>query len=178
LTKEFRVHKRSVIVSTTVAAAIAITGLGAALTARTHVPPRVIAAPSEESTWKKITLDPEFRSEGVAVADVNHDGKPDVLAGNLWYEAPNWTPHEIAPVQKLDGAKGYSSCFLSWSTDVNNDGWMDQLVVQFPGDKAVWRERACHLAERLQREPGFCGPAGEQEAGPGLPLRRKDYGLV
>jgi hypothetical protein len=134
------VHKRSVIISTTVAAAIAISGLGAALTARTHVPPRVIAAPSGEITWKKIVLDPEFRSEGVAVADVNHDRKLDVLAGNVWYEAPNWTPHEIAPVQKFDGAHGYSNCFLSWAADVNRDGWMDQIVVQFPGDKAVWRE--------------------------------------
>ena len=37
-----------------------------------------------EVKFKKTVLDREFRSEGVAVADVNKDGKPDVLAGNLW----------------------------------------------------------------------------------------------
>src|SRR5207249_1877863 len=36
--------------------------------------------------WKKIVVDREFRSEGVAVADVSRDGKPDIVAGNLWYE--------------------------------------------------------------------------------------------
>ena len=93
-----------------------------------------------EVTFKKTVLDREFRAEGVAVADVKRDGKLDILAGNLWYEAPNWTPHEILPPQKFDPAAGYSNCFLSWSADVNHDGWPDQLVVGFPGDKAVWRE--------------------------------------
>ncbi len=90
--------------------------------------------------FRKIVIDPEFRSEGVAVADVNRDGKLDILAGNVWYEAPNWTPHEIEPVQKFDPAHGYSNCFLSWSMDVNHDGWPDQIVIGFPGAKAVWRE--------------------------------------
>ncbi len=95
---------------------------------------------SPEITWKKTVLDSQFRSEGVAVADVNHDGKPDILAGNLWYEAPTWTPHEIAPVKPFDGEHGYSECFLSWAADINRDGWPDQVVVGFPGAPAVWRE--------------------------------------
>lgn len=91
-------------------------------------------------SWKKTVLDTKFRAEGVAVADVNRDGKPDVLAGNLWYEAPTWKAHEIQPVQEFNGATGYSNCFLSFSADVNGDGWPDQLVIGFPGDKAVWRQ--------------------------------------
>lgn len=93
-----------------------------------------------EIMFKKIVIDREFRSEGVAVADVNRDGKMDILAGNLWYEAPNWTPHEIEPVQKFDPAHGYSNCFLCFAADVNGDGWPDEIVIGFPGDKAVWRE--------------------------------------
>src|SRR5215813_2923755 len=65
--------------------------------------------PPREVRFKKITLDREFRSEGVAVADVNRDGRADVIAGNLWYEAPNWTPHEIKAVKQFDAAKGYSN---------------------------------------------------------------------
>ena len=56
--------------------------------------PRHAAAKHQdpEPTFRKIVLDREFRSEGCAVADVNHDGKPDVLVGEIWYEAPNWKP--------------------------------------------------------------------------------------
>jgi hypothetical protein len=106
---------------------------------------------SAEIIWQKVTLDKEFRSEGVAVADVNRDGKQDILAGSLWYEAPIWTPHEIAPVQKFDPAAGYSNCFLSWAADMNGDRWPDQIVVGFPGDRCFWREnrkgRAGHWTE-------------------------------
>src|SRR5262249_39766437 len=68
--------------------------------------------------WKKTVVDRDFRSEGVAVADINRDGKPDILAGNLWYEAPGWIPHEIAPAQKFDGATGYSNSFINFAMDV------------------------------------------------------------
>src|SRR5258708_29230111 len=27
-----------------------------------------------------------------------------------------------------------------WGADVNGDGWVDEIVVGFPGDKCVWRE--------------------------------------
>src|SRR5919197_1409251 len=94
-----------------------------------------------EVRFKKIVLDREFRSEGVAVADVNRDGKPDVIAGNLWYEAPNWTPREIQPVQRFDGATGYSNSFINFAADLNNDGWPDQIRIDHPGLKpAVWNE--------------------------------------
>ncbi len=94
-----------------------------------------------EVKFKKTVLDREFRSEGVAVADVNKDGKPDVLAGNLWYEAPNWTMHEIQPVGKFDGAKGYSNSFVNFAMDVNRDGWMDQIRIGLPFDhKVFWLE--------------------------------------
>ena len=33
-------------------------------------------------------IEGKFRSEGVAIADVNKDGKLDVLIGDSWYEAP------------------------------------------------------------------------------------------
>jgi hypothetical protein len=97
--------------------------------------------PPREVRFKKITLDREFRSEGVAVADVNRDGKTDVIAGNMWYEAPNWTPHEIQPVKQFDAAKGYSNSFVNFAADVNNDGWPDQIRIDMPGThRVVWNE--------------------------------------
>jgi hypothetical protein len=97
------------------------------------------AAP-KAPTFTKTVLDTVFRSEGVAVADVNRDGKKDILAGNLWYEAPSWTAHEIAPPGKFDGATGYSNSFINFSQDVNRDGYPDQILIGMPAEKAVWRE--------------------------------------
>lgn len=97
--------------------------------------------PSREVRFEKITLDREFRSEGVAVADANRDGHIDVIAGNLWYEAPNWTPHEIQPVKKFDPAKGYSNSFVNFAADINRDGWPDQIRIDMPGThRVVWHE--------------------------------------
>jgi hypothetical protein len=94
-----------------------------------------------EVRFRKIVLDREFRSEGVAVADVNRDGKQDVIAGNLWYEAPAWTPLEIAPVGRYDREKGYSNAFVNYAMDVNRDGWPDVVLVDMPGThRVVWHE--------------------------------------
>ncbi len=92
-------------------------------------------------TWKKTVLDKKFRSEGVAVADVNKDGKMDVLVGEFWYEAPDWKRHEMQkPGDYGDGLGGYSKVFACWAEDLNADGFPDLIVVDFPGAPAYWLE--------------------------------------
>src|SRR6186713_802433 len=75
----------------------------------------VAAFPSAQSpsagstpTFRKVILDGAFRAEGVALADVDRDGRTDVLAGNAWYAAPAgeaittptaWARHAIAPLE-------------------------------------------------------------------------------
>src|SRR5262245_53161400 len=87
----------------------------------------------EQVTWKKTVIDKKFRSEGVAVADVNKDGKVDILVGDVWYEAPDWKMHEIRkPGNYGDGANGYSHSFACWADDFNGDGWPDLVVIDFP----------------------------------------------
>src|SRR3954466_10577043 len=66
-------------------------------------------------SWKKTTIEGKFRSEGVAVADVNKDGKNDVLIGDSWYEAPAWVKHDIRkPGNYGDGLRSYSECMACW----------------------------------------------------------------
>lgn len=93
--------------------------------------------------WKKTVLDRRFLSEGVAVADVNKDGKMDILTGEVWYQAPDWLPHRLRPGKEdyRDGDKNvYSNSFACWTDDLNGDGYPDLIVIGFPGAPCHWYE--------------------------------------
>ncbi len=95
----------------------------------------------KDISWKKTVLDKQFHSEGVAIADVNKDGKIDVLVGEFWYEAPDWKRHEMQkPGDYGDGLKGYSKVFACWAEDLNADGFPDLIVIDFPGMPCYWLE--------------------------------------
>lgn len=95
-------------------------------------------------SWKKIVVDRTFRSEGVGVADVNKDGKLDIIVGDCWYEAPQdpageWKRHILRVDRKFDLLK-YSDSFCCFPDDFNGDGWPDVIVIPFPGEPCYWYE--------------------------------------
>ena len=98
------------------------------------------AADAGTVEFKKHTLTREFISEGVAIGDVNHDGLTDVMAGAYWFAAPDWKRHEIFAGKAFDPAKEYSDSFLNFSMDVNQDEWIDLIIIDFPGKLAYWYE--------------------------------------
>lgn len=90
--------------------------------------------------FKKYHLWDEFYTEAATVADVNKDGKTDIIAGARWFEAPDWKAHDIWKHKKFYYTKGYSDSFLNFATDINEDGWVDLICFDFPGKEVYWFE--------------------------------------
>lgn len=95
---------------------------------------------TELTDFNKTILTRNFISEGVAVADINRDGKMDIIAGYHWFEAPTWKQHAIASSRVFDPRKEYSNSFLNMALDVNLDGWTDVVIVDYPGTPGYWFE--------------------------------------
>jgi hypothetical protein len=128
------------------------------------LPGVVYAEPIE---FKRIELDTEFRSEGVAVADVDNDQLPDVIVGDYWYKNPDWSSHEIRTPRKPNRG-GYTEAFAVYAKDFDGDKWIDVLVIPFHGKDAKWyqnpKNKSGHWTERV----AFRGTGNETRLYPDL----------
>ena len=64
-------------------------------------------------------------NEGVASADVDGDGKRDVIAGRLWFHNPDWSAR---PLRTIADWNGYVESNGDYVMDVNRDGRPDVVA--------------------------------------------------
>jgi hypothetical protein len=97
--------------------------------------------------------DPTFRvrdldttqSETTAVADLNNDGRADIISAENWYEAPAWTRH---PLRTINRASGYVDDFSDLPVDVDGDKYVDIVQIGYFARRLEWL-----------RNPGAAGGA-------------------
>ena len=77
-------------------------------------------------------------NEGCAVADVNRDGKPDIIAGPDWYEGPTWKRHPLRFVGS--GNDEFRQNNGDHAIDLNGDGWVDVISASWFSDRIYWYE--------------------------------------
>ncbi len=87
-------------------------------------------------------------SEGIAVMDMNGDGRLDVTSGAYWYEAPAFTRHAFREA-RIDG-EFVVNCG-EFTIDVDQDGDLDIVSAGWQDDGLFWYEN-----------PGEIGPLWEK----------------
>ncbi|MCU1325317.1 MAG: repeat protein [Bryobacterales bacterium] len=77
------------------------------------------------------------QNEPAAFADINRDGKLDIVSGENWYEAPKWTCH---PFRKMLFTSNYIDDFSDLTLDLNGDGYPDVASCGWFSKSLWWDE--------------------------------------
>src|SRR4026207_281930 len=108
----------------------------------------MLAAPprSPDIPFTSLLLD-NGASETAAVADVNKDGRLDIISGENWFQAPaptapgqgaSWTKHKF---RDLNFTNNYYDNFSDLPVDVDGDGYPDLVRVTWVAKKISWWEK-------------------------------------
>ena len=113
------------------AALVAVCGV--ACLAAVFPPCGAAAEPELRFRAQRLVLD---NNEGCAVADINRDGHPDVVAGRSWYEGPDFRQHPLRAMKAF--GKDYLENNGDHVMDVDGDGWIDVVAGSFMPREIYW----------------------------------------
>ena len=75
-------------------------------------------------------------NEGCTVADVNRDGRADVIAGTHWFAAPDFVPRPIRDIPQV--MKEFYANNGDHAFDVDGDGWVDVISGGWTESEIMW----------------------------------------
>ncbi len=87
-----------------------------------------------EIPFEKHTID-LGASETCAVADVDGDGRLDIISGEHWYQAPGWRKNRF---RELDYTNSYVDNFSDLALDVDGDGHVDLVSGAWFSRRLAW----------------------------------------
>lgn len=85
-------------------------------------------------------------NEGCDIADVDGDGRLDVVAGRNWFRNPEWIAR---PLRQFDDWNGYATSNGDFTWDVNGDGRVDVIAGEFINTTVNWYENPGDEALKL-----------------------------
>jgi len=89
-------------------------------------------------------------SESAAIADIDGDGKLDIISGENWYQAPQWTRHRF---RDIDFTNNYIDDLSTLPLDVNEDGHVDVISVGWFNKAIAWWKNPGKIGVKWQESP-------------------------
>jgi len=102
-------------------------------------------------------LDPGA-SETAAIADVNGDGKNDIVSGEFWYEGPTWKQHRF---REIHFQNNYVDAFSDLPMDVDGDGLVDIITCTWFSKKISWYRNPGKVGGMWEESPVVEGHSTE-----------------
>lgn len=89
-------------------------------------------------------------SESAAIVDINGDGKPDIVSGENWYEAPGWKKHHFRDIYYTNN---YIDDLSTLPIDIDEDGHIDLVTSGWFSKKLAWWRNPGSTAGSWQEHP-------------------------
>lgn len=105
----------------------------------------------EESGFVVHVVNPHSTFSACAVDDIDRDGHPDILSGAWWYAGPDF--REAKFVRHLPQIRARYDGYSHLPYDVDGDGDLDFISVNYRSQSIYWVERPADLDREWPRHP-------------------------